>query len=139
MVVTVCSASGQKPTVFCPTKRTMVCLALPQNETEVTDDSFYGIPGDCTIHTSISTIIDPIEGETDPSSEGPSSEQTAPVEPGLGPSYIPRAPLDNAPLIGTRPGQTSEESTSHPWSSTLPETETIDAWEDEEDWDNWWD
>ena len=139
VVVTVCSASGQKPTVFCPTKRTMVCLALPQNETEVTDDSFYGIPGDCTIHTSISTIIDPIEGETDPSSEGPSSEQTAPVEPGLGPSYIPRAPLDNAPLIGTRPGQTSEESTSHPWSSTLPETETIDAWEDEEDWDNWWD
>lgn len=97
IVVTVCAASGQKPTAFCPLKQTKVCLALPQNETGDTDDSVYGIPGDCTIHDSISTIIDPSLGETDPAGPGDPV-----VNPYFGPGYVPQAPISdgrNAPTM----------------------------------------
>ncbi|MDO4330498.1 MAG: transglycosylase domain-containing protein [Lachnospiraceae bacterium] len=90
VVVTVCSATGLKPTEFCPAKRTEVCIALPQNETGETDDSVFGIPGDCNIHTSISTILDPLESESESSSAAP---QEPIVNPYLGPGYVPQTPI----------------------------------------------
>lgn len=101
VVVTVCSASGQKPTAFCPTKHTKVCLALPQNETGDTDDSAFGIPGDCTIHTNISTVITPFEeDEPEEPSSGPSSREPV-VNPYLGPGYVPQNPVSDS---GRGPG-----------------------------------
>lgn len=87
VVVTVCSASGQKPNEFCPTKRTEVCLAIPQGEAGETDDSVYGIPGVCTIHTNISTIL---ESEGAKPGEESSEEETETSQ--RGPGYSPTAP-----------------------------------------------
>ncbi len=99
VVVTVCSASGQKPTAFCPDKQTKVCITLPQNETGETDDSVFGIPGDCTIHNGISTIIDPLDvtPEIPTTSAGPETT----VNPYLGPGYVPQAPVSDS---GRGPG-----------------------------------
>ncbi|MDO5416369.1 MAG: transglycosylase domain-containing protein [Lachnospiraceae bacterium] len=97
VVATVCSASGQMPTEYCPEKRTEVCMALPQNETGATDDSVYALPGFCTIHTSISTIL-PTPGEE--------IESTAPqgpaYNPNWGPGYVPTTPA--APIDGGASG-----------------------------------
>ena len=97
VVVTVCAESGQKPTAYCPTKQTRVCIALPQNETGETDDSVYGIPDTCTIHTSISTIIDPSEGgsEAPAASEEPDSDTSF-----RGPGYVPTVP--QVPSLSSR-------------------------------------
>ncbi len=103
VVVTVCSASGQKPTAFCPDKQTKVCIALPQNELSETDDSVFGIPGDCTIHNGISTIIPPMENEPSQPEGGsspPSPEPT--VNPHLGPGYVPQTPLPDSRGPGQR-------------------------------------
>lgn len=99
VVVTVCSASGQKPTAFCPDKQTKVCIALPLNETGETDDSVFGIPGDCTIHNGISTIIDPFD--EDPETPSSSADPGPTVNPYLGPGYVPQAPISDS---GRGPG-----------------------------------
>ena len=92
VVVTVCSESGQTPTAYCPSKETEVRIALPQNETAETDDSYFGIPGTCTIHTSISTIIDPSEGSADePGTSGPTDSEDSDVD-FRGPGYVPTVP-----------------------------------------------
>ena len=55
--VTVCAESGMRPTPYCPTKTTRVCMTLPEGEEGATDDSVFAIPGYCTIHSDVSTII----------------------------------------------------------------------------------
>ena len=44
--------------------------ALLQDETGETDDSVFGIPGICTIHNSMSTVIEEEEGEGEGEEEG---------------------------------------------------------------------
>ena len=114
VVVTVCSASGQRPNEFCPDKRTEVCLALPQDETGETDDSVFGIPGICTVHNSISTIID--EGEednedgennSDDEENNEDSRPSGPKQPSdnrLGPGYTPTVPQPPKTEVNRKPG-----------------------------------
>ncbi len=118
VVVTVCSASGQRPNEFCPEKRTEVCLALPQDETGETDDSVFGIPGICTIHNSMSTVIEEEEGEgegeEEGNEEGEDSEESRGNRPGtkapgqpsdrLGPGYTPTVPQPPKTEINRSPG-----------------------------------
>lgn len=60
--VTVCSASGGRPTAFCPADllETRTFMTVPSGEGS-TDDSKYAMPGYCSVHTGSSTIIDPLE------------------------------------------------------------------------------
>ena len=88
--ITVCSASGGRPTEYCPadTRVSGTFMVLPEGETGATDDSRYAIPGYCNVHTAASTIITP--GETDPAGTVTpiTPEPTSP----LGPGYIPISP-----------------------------------------------
>lgn len=114
VVVTVCSASGQRPNEFCPDKRTEVCLALPQDETGETDDSVFGIPGICTVHNSISTIIDEDEEDNEDGENGSDDEEnnedsrpSGPKQPSdnrLGPGYTPTVPQPPKTEINRKPG-----------------------------------
>lgn len=79
--VTVCAESGKRPTAFCPNKTARVCMVLPDGEEGSTDDSYFAIPGTCTIHNGASTIITP------PSSEaGGSGAVVTPIGPGYQPT-----------------------------------------------------
>ncbi|MCI9594416.1 MAG: penicillin-binding protein [Lachnospiraceae bacterium] len=114
VVVTVCSASGQRPNEFCPDKRTEVCLALPQDETGETDDSVFGIPGICTVHNSISTIIDEDEEDNEDGENGSDNEEnnedsrpSGPKQPSdnrLGPGYTPTVPQPPKTEVNRKPG-----------------------------------
>lgn len=116
IVVTVCSASGQRPNEFCPDKRTEVCLALPQDETGETDDSVFGIPGVCTVHNSISTIIDEEDEEKEDGEENhddnndsrgnsrPGSDSPKQPSDRLGPGYTPTVPQPPQAEPNRRPG-----------------------------------
>ncbi len=114
VVVTVCSASGQRPNEFCPDKRTEVCLALPQDETGETDDSVFGIPGICTVHNSISTIIDEDEEDNEDGENGSDDEEnnedsrpSGPKQPSdnrLGPGYTPTVPQPPKTEVNRKPG-----------------------------------
>lgn len=57
---TVCSSSGGRPTAFCPADLlvSQTFMSLPPNEGS-TDDSYYAMPGYCSVHNGSSTIIDP--------------------------------------------------------------------------------
>lgn len=87
--LTVCEQSHALPTPFCPTKTSQVFMALPQGEEGGTDDSAFGIPGECNIHTAESTIIPPIPGEIP--SESPPTADTQPTGPGYVPPTLPTA------------------------------------------------
>ncbi len=84
VAVTVCAESGKRPTAFCPTKTTRVCMVLPDGEEGSTDDSYFAIPGTCTLHNGASTIITP------PSTESGSGASVTPIGPGYQPTT--RAP-----------------------------------------------
>ena len=75
--VTVCAESGMRPTPYCPTKTTRVCMTLPEGEEGATDDSVFAIPGYCTVHSDVSTIIPPNINE--PGNTGPT---VTPIGPG---------------------------------------------------------
>ena len=84
---TVCSESGQLLTEFCPAGESRVFISLPAGESGPTDDSYFAMPGSCTVHTAQSTII-----ETNPSAEiGPSGEPGSSILPTVpvGPGYTP--------------------------------------------------
>lgn len=88
VAVTVCAESGMRPTPYCPTKTTKVCMILPDGEKAVTDDSYFAIPGYCNIHTGPSTIISPpTEDSGTDSSQGAGSMVTP-----IGPGYQPPVP-----------------------------------------------
>ena len=76
VAVTVCADSGMRPTAFCPNKTTRVCMVLPEGENGTTDDSYFSIPGTCTLHTGAATII------TEPSSEQGGEGVVTPIGPG---------------------------------------------------------
>ena len=87
-----------KPTEYCPEKRSKVCMSIPQDAEGSTDDSAFGIPGYCNIHTDLSTIF------TQPSdSSGEDTSTTDPTESStvspLGPGYVQTNPV----IIGTVP------------------------------------
>ena len=97
VAVTVCAESGMRPTPYCPTKTTRVCMALPDGENDATDDSAFAIPGYCPIHTDVSTIINPNPDES--GGDGPvvtpigpgyqSPTSPSPTPEGYGPGNIP--------------------------------------------------
>lgn len=95
--VTVCSASGGRPTAFCPADQleSKTFMALPADE-GATDDSNYAMPDYCTVHTGSSTIIDPTGG-----TDGNGIP--------FGPGYIPETtsaynyPTYTYPTYSTRP------------------------------------
>ncbi len=98
VVVTVCSASGMKPTDYCPEKISKVCMSIPQDAEGSTDDSAFGIPGYCNIHTDLSTIF------VTPSEPGTGSETTPTENPTVspvGPGYAQTNPV----IIGTLPSE----------------------------------
>lgn len=95
IVVTVCSATGRKPTEFCPERRSRVCMALPQDEEGSTDDSAFGIPGYCNVHTGVSVILPPVNPD---GSSAPAESSESIVTP-LGPGYVQTNPV----VIGTMP------------------------------------
>ncbi len=85
-----CSASGQLSTDYCPEQIPRVFIKLPEsaNATAGTDDSYYAMPGLCTLHSETSTLIPPNESresETIPSGPGVTPRSTvvpAPVQSG---------------------------------------------------------
>lgn len=99
VAVTVCAESGMRPTPYCPTKTTKVCITLPDGEEGPTDDSYFAIPGYCNIHTDVSTIInpnpdensgdDPIVTPIGPGYQSPTSGAQSPSSEGYGPGNIP--------------------------------------------------
>lgn len=96
--VTVCAESRQLPTEFCPQKTSKVCISLPTGETGETDDSHFAIPGYCSIHNGISTVL--------PSDE---DEDNTPTTVPKGPGYItvPDSP-PITPTIPAHPGPGSD-------------------------------
>lgn len=82
--VTVCAASGGRPTAFCPEdqQEARTFMAVPAEE-GATDDSYYAMPDYCTVHDGSSTIIDPSEtgGSDIPFGPGYIPETTAPFFP----------------------------------------------------------
>ena len=73
--VTVCSASGGLPTQYCPgeLRTSKVCMVIPSDEPGTTDDSIYGMPGSCSVHTA--------EVQTEPeTTEAEESEPEAPTQ-----------------------------------------------------------
>lgn len=80
VAVTVCADSGMRPTPFCPNRTTRVCMVLPSGEAGPTDDSYYAIPGECTIHQDASSITVP------PSESSGNDLQITPIGPGYQPS-----------------------------------------------------
>lgn len=99
VVVTVCSASGRKPTEFCPARQSRVCMALPQDEEGSTDDSAFGIPGYCNIHNGVNTILPPVNPDGTVPVE-PSTESPGTVAP-IGPGYVQTNPV----IVGTMPSE----------------------------------
>lgn len=101
--VTVCAESGQTPTEFCPTKRNAVCIALPPNAEGATDDSVFGLPGSCHIHTSMLSIFETEPEEGEPTENEP---ETTTIPPGyeLGPGYMPSLPPSST-IEQIRPGE----------------------------------
>lgn len=100
VVVTVCSASGQKATQYCPSRSSRVRIAIPQDAEGSTDDSAFAIPGYCSVHTGSSTILVPpnpsdIVPGNDPSQTENSTESST-VSP-LGPGYN----MTNPPAVHT--------------------------------------
>lgn len=75
--VTVCSASGGRPTAFCPADQltSKTVMVLPA-EDGTTDDTYFAMPGYCNVHSDSSTIIDP-------------SEQQPGMDIPFGPGYTP--------------------------------------------------
>ncbi len=95
VAVTVCAESGMRPTDYCPVKTSKVCMILPDGEEGTTDDSYFGIPGYCPLHTDISTILPPATDGEDHINIQPIGPgyQTAPVPPateGYGPGNPPQ-------------------------------------------------
>lgn len=81
--VTVCSASGGLPTQYCPNelRTSKVCMVIPSDEPGTTDDSIYGMPGSCSVHTAASQTEPETESEEVPTIEEP-TQSTLPVSPG---------------------------------------------------------
>lgn len=79
VAATVCAESGQMPTDFCLNRAPRVFVSIPAGETGETDDTYFSLPGTCTIHTAESTIL-PSE-----------SDGTTPDVP-YGPGYVPSGP-----------------------------------------------
>lgn len=97
VAVTVCEESGMRPTPYCPSKGSKVCMVLPEDEGGTTDDSYFGIPGYCPIHADSSTIITPAPGENggsnvniQPIGPGYQTSPAAPTTEGYGPGNPPR-------------------------------------------------
>lgn len=88
--VTVCAESGARATEFCPIKTTRPCMILPDGEYSVTDDSLFAIPGECSLHSSTSTIIQPSDG----------SEGTGGMIVPIGPGYEPQTTVDPNSISG---------------------------------------
>lgn len=104
--VTVCSASGGKPTAFCPADQlaSKTVMIIPDEGT--TDDSYYAMPGDCTVHSSGSTILDPSSGSTDIFGPGYIPESTGAYSPLYSPySTRSRDSSDTIPIVPAAPGQ----------------------------------
>lgn len=95
VAVTVCAESGGRPTPFCPVKTNRVCMVLPDGEQGPTDDSVFGIPGYCNIHSDASTIMPP---PSDPNSDEPT---VTPIGPGYQPTEI--SPTTEGYGPGNRP------------------------------------
>lgn len=93
VAATVCEESGQLPTDYCTSRISGVFISIPAGETGETDDTFFALPGECTIHNAESTILDPNGGN--------SSIPTVPY----GPGYI-TIPSDSVPTVPTVPAPT---------------------------------
>ncbi len=91
--MTVCEVSGKRPTEFCPSTTTQIRMVIPEGETGTTDDSVFGIPDYCDIHTEYSTIIDP----------NPDNTENGGFNTPLGPGYIPISPNTSQPLFPLDP------------------------------------
>ncbi len=74
----VCSVSGQRPTEYCPSTYSRVCLRLPEETTGGTADSAYagGASGYCSIHTYRPVWTAPAEEEGE-EGEGEAGEEEA--------------------------------------------------------------
>jgi len=140
--ISVCAASGGKPTAFCPADQleSKTVMTIPDEGT--TDDSYYAAPDYCTVHGGSSTILDP------------SQSQNSDI---FGPGYIPEsaAPSYSYPPYTSPYYSTSPYSSTSPYAPTSPNYSTRPSWEsntipivpaapgswDEEDsgWENWWD
>lgn len=107
--VTVCAASGGRPTSFCPAEQlaTRTFMTLPSGE-GTTDDSYFSMPGYCSVHTGISTIIDPTEIDgtdiTVPYGPGYIPETTVPHTAPGGPSASTAGDGNNIPILPAGPG-----------------------------------
>lgn len=89
--VDVCPDSGGKPTLYCPTDSLIpktFMTGLPDDG--VTDDTYFTVPADCTVHNGSSTIINPTDG-TIPYGPGYVPETTAPA-----PFTLPQKPTGAA-------------------------------------------
>lgn len=104
--VTVCTASGGRPTAFCPEElqEERAFMAVPADE-GATDDSYYAMPDYCTVHDGSSTIIDPSEtnGSDIPFGPGYIPESMAPFLPR--PANDPRSSGDGntIPIVPAGP------------------------------------
>lgn len=115
--VTVCSASGGRPTAFCPADQltSKTVMTLPTGEDGTTDDSHFAMPGYCSVHTGSSTIIDPSAGmepgETIPYGPGyiPETTESYPTQK---PSAYPTYPTYQTP--GYSPPAATERGDSIP-------------------------
>lgn len=106
--VTVCSASGGRPTAFCPSELLVstTAMTVPSDE-GTTDDSYFAMPGYCSVHTGSATILPPAEsgdtGTTIPFGPGYIPETTVPHTspyPGSGPANGG----DTIPIVPVGPG-----------------------------------
>ncbi|MEY8338351.1 transglycosylase domain-containing protein [Lachnospiraceae bacterium 62-35] len=145
---TVCAVSGKLPTLYCPEKTTGIFIDIPAGETELTDDSVFALPGTCTIHTDVGTIIDPDSME-DPSSyrgpgyipeNSPSSEENP--SSAVRPSFSTRTYEDDAPYAPTtRPSSSGSDAVLPKPETTQPSTAPRRNYTRQgewNDWINWW-
>ncbi|MCI9584269.1 MAG: penicillin-binding protein [Clostridium sp.] len=162
--ISVCAASGGKPTAFCPAEQleSKTVMSVPEDGEGGTDDTVYAAPDFCTVHNGASTIIDPSQGQGDIFGPGYIPEQTAPGNPYMpsAPSPFTTSPFSAAPgttapytasyhttapdtaVHGSEPPTTvsafskpsSDESSAPSIAPTVPE-----RWHDWKYWDNWWD
>ena len=72
-------------------------MALPQDEEGSTDDSAFGIPGYCNVHTGVSVILPPVN----PDGSAPPAESSESVVTPIGPGYVQTNPV----IIGTMPSE----------------------------------
>ncbi|MEG0689132.1 MAG: transglycosylase domain-containing protein, partial [Hungatella sp.] len=96
---TVCAVSGCLPSSYCP-RSSRVFMSIPPGETGETDDSVFGMPGYCNLHSQASTIIEPVPGD----GEAPPPEASTEAPQILGPGYVPSAsqapPPPPPPAVG---------------------------------------